>query len=191
MCRRAPAIRRFTAWRTRPALLPPRRRHRGAGVSVRRPRGQPLFPHWRGGRSGPRAPRRSWVLGDSITDGVGSTVDGDARWPDALATRLPAKRATASIAVVNAGIAGNRILNDARPPFIGPSSLSRFDRDVLDLPDLVRKVVLSGVSKRRYKKRAREPFGHAPLSPSKNPEPGTHIETSRRGRVRISCRSPW
>ena len=31
------------------------------------------------------------------------------------------------------------------------------------------------------------PFGHASLNPSKNPEPGTHIETSRRSRVRISC----
>ena len=71
------------------------------------------------------------VLGDSITDGVGSTPDRDARWPNALAARLQANRTTASIAVVNAGIAGNRIL-DGRPPYIGPSSLSRFDRDVLD-----------------------------------------------------------
>jgi lysophospholipase L1-like esterase len=84
------------------------------------------------------------VLGDSITDGVGSTVDGDARWPDALATRLQAERATASIAVVNAGIAGNRILNDARPPFIGPSSLSRFDRDVLETPGLRWIILLQG-----------------------------------------------
>ena len=84
------------------------------------------------------------VLGDSITDGVGSTVDGDARWPDALAARLQAERPTASIAVVNAGIAGNRILNDARPPFIGPSSLSRFDRDVLDTPGLRWIILLQG-----------------------------------------------
>ena len=84
------------------------------------------------------------VLGDSITDGVGSTVDGDARWPDALATRLQAERATASIAVVNAGIAGNRILNDGRRPFIGPSSLSRFDRDVLDTPGLRWIILLQG-----------------------------------------------
>ena len=46
------------------------------------------------------------VLGDSMTDGVGSTPDGNARWPDALATRLQAHPSTASIAVVNAGIAG-------------------------------------------------------------------------------------
>jgi lysophospholipase L1-like esterase len=84
------------------------------------------------------------VLGDSITDGVGSTADGDARWPDALAARLQADRSTASIAVVNAGIAGNRILNDGRRPYIGPSSLSRFDRDVLDMPGVRWIILLQG-----------------------------------------------
>ena len=84
------------------------------------------------------------VLGDSITDGVGSTPDRDVRWPDALATRLQANPASASIAVVNAGIAGNRLLNDGKPPFIGPSSLSRFDRDVLHTPGLRWIILLQG-----------------------------------------------
>jgi lysophospholipase L1-like esterase len=84
------------------------------------------------------------LLGDSITDGVGSTPDRDLRWPDALAARLQENPATASIAVVNAGIAGNRILNDGKRPFIGPSSLSRFDRDVLSTPGLRWIVVLQG-----------------------------------------------
>jgi lysophospholipase L1-like esterase len=84
------------------------------------------------------------VLGDSITDGVGSTPDRDVRWPDALATRLQANPSTASIAVVNAGIAGNRLLNDGKPPFIGPSSLSRFDRDVLRTPGLRWIILLQG-----------------------------------------------
>jgi lysophospholipase L1-like esterase len=84
------------------------------------------------------------VLGDSITDGVGSTADRDVRWPDALAARLQANPATASIAVVNAGIAGNRILNDGRAPYIGPSSLSRFDRDVLDVPGVRWIILLQG-----------------------------------------------
>ena len=80
-------------------------------------------------------------MGDSITDGVGSTRDANARWPDALAARLQADSFLASIAVVNAGVAGNRILNDGVAPFIGPSSLSRFDRDALDKPG-VRWVIL-------------------------------------------------
>jgi lysophospholipase L1-like esterase len=84
------------------------------------------------------------VLGDSITDGVGSTQDRDVRWPDALAARLQANPTTRSIAVVNAGIAGNRLLNDGKPPFIGPSSLSRFDRDVLNTPGLRWIILLQG-----------------------------------------------
>jgi lysophospholipase L1-like esterase len=84
------------------------------------------------------------VLGDSITDGVGSTEDGNTRWPDVLAARLQSAPSSASVAVVNAGISGNRILNDGRRPFIGPSSLSRFDRDVLDKPGVRFVIVLQG-----------------------------------------------
>jgi lysophospholipase L1-like esterase len=74
------------------------------------------------------------VLGDSVADGVGSGNDRNARWPDLLAARLQANSALASIAVINAGIAGNRLLSDAVAPFVGPSALSRFQRDALDKP---------------------------------------------------------
>ena len=74
------------------------------------------------------------VLGDSVADGVGSGNDRNTRWPDLLATRLQANPTLASIAVINAGIAGNRLLSDAVDPFVGPSALSRFKRDVLDKP---------------------------------------------------------
>jgi lysophospholipase L1-like esterase len=84
------------------------------------------------------------ILGDSITDGVGSSDDRNARWPDMLVTRLQADPALASIAVVNAGMSGNRILNDGRAPFIGPSSLSRFDRDVLGQPGVRFVILLQG-----------------------------------------------
>jgi lysophospholipase L1-like esterase len=84
------------------------------------------------------------VVGDSISDGVGSTMDGDARWPDALAARLQADPALRSIAVLNAGIAGNRILNDGADPYIGPRILSRFDRDALRKPGVRWIVLLSG-----------------------------------------------
>jgi lysophospholipase L1-like esterase len=91
------------------------------------------------------APARAVViLGDSITDGVGSTRDANRRWSDALAERLQANPALASIAVVNAGIAGNRILNDGVEPFVGPSSLARFDRDVLDKPGVRWVILLQG-----------------------------------------------
>jgi lysophospholipase L1-like esterase len=84
------------------------------------------------------------VIGDSITDGVGSALDANRRWPDALAERLQADPALASIAVVNSGIAGNRLLNDASAPFVGPSMLSRFERDALSKPGVRWILLLTG-----------------------------------------------
>jgi lysophospholipase L1-like esterase len=84
------------------------------------------------------------AVGDSITDGVGATEDRNLRWPDQLAARLQTDPALSDIAVVNAGIAGNRILNDAASPFIGQSLLNRFDRDVLDKPGVRWVLILAG-----------------------------------------------
>jgi len=67
------------------------------------------------------------ALGDSITDGYGSTRNANARWPDVLARRLQANKRTARLSVLNEGIAANRVLRDD----LGPSALARFDRDVL------------------------------------------------------------
>lgn len=67
------------------------------------------------------------ALGDSITDGRGSTTDQNNRWTDALARRLQAGTGTARIGVLNQGIGGNRLLRDG----LGPNMLARFDRDVL------------------------------------------------------------
>ncbi len=78
------------------------------------------------------------AFGDSITDGAGSTVDADRRWPDLLAEGLP------SVAVANAGISGNRLLRDS-PPF-GVAGVTRFDADVLDVPGVRVVVVLEGVN---------------------------------------------
>nr|WP_225562494.1 SGNH/GDSL hydrolase family protein [Pseudoxanthomonas sp. PXM04] len=92
----------------------------------------------------PAGARAFVVLGDSITDGVGSSENANARWPDRLAQRLQRDPALASIAVVNAGIAGNRILNDGVAPYRGPSSLSRLQRDVLDKPGVRWMLLLQG-----------------------------------------------
>ena len=78
------------------------------------------------------------VVGDSIADGIGSTQDRHTRWPDALAESLK----HVPVAVINAGIAGNRLLNDGARPFVGPSTLARFERDALAKPG-VRWVVLA------------------------------------------------
>jgi len=65
------------------------------------------------------------VIGDSITDGRGSTTNGNDRWTDDLARRLTA--AGRKIGVLNHGIGGGRVLADG----LGPNAVSRFDRDVL------------------------------------------------------------
>lgn len=86
------------------------------------------------------------IVGDSITDGVGSTPNRNARWPDALAERLQADPQFASIAVVNSGISGNRILNDGVAPYLGPSVLSRFDRDALSRPGVRWILLFEGIN---------------------------------------------
>jgi lysophospholipase L1-like esterase len=72
------------------------------------------------------ASRAVVILGDSITDGRGSTTDGNNRWPDNLAQRLHTNEPTASLAVLNMGIGGNGVFGG-----LGPSAQARFDRDVL------------------------------------------------------------
>jgi lysophospholipase L1-like esterase len=67
------------------------------------------------------------MLGDSLTDGRGSTTDGNDRWPDRLLDRLQACRDTADVAIVNQGVGGNRVLLDG----VGRCALGRVDRDVL------------------------------------------------------------
>ena len=79
------------------------------------------------------------TLGDSITDGYGSTLDANRRWPDILAERL--SQAGTPLAVVDAGISGNRILHDMPEAQFGPAAIARFDRDVLAVPG-VRTVIL-------------------------------------------------
>ncbi len=81
------------------------------------------------------------VLGDSISDGVGSTLDADRRWPDLLANRLDSGNAN-RWGVVNMGISGNRLLGDGA----GQSALARFDRDVLATPGVKSVIVFEGVN---------------------------------------------
>jgi lysophospholipase L1-like esterase len=81
------------------------------------------------------------ALGDSITDGRGSTTDGNDRWPDDLARRLIANAPTAGVSVVNMGIGGNGIFGG-----LGPAATSRFDRDVLNQGGVRWVIVFEGVN---------------------------------------------
>lgn len=92
--------------------------------------------------AGPATRATVVAFGDSITDGVGSKPDANERWPDYLAARLQADPKLAAIGVADEGIGGNRILRDN----YGPSALSRFDRDVLDQPNVRWVVLLEGIN---------------------------------------------
>jgi lysophospholipase L1-like esterase len=80
------------------------------------------------------------TLGDSITDGFHSTANANHRWPNDLARQLAL--AHTNLAVVDEGISGNRLLQDG----VGPSGLSRFDRDVLSQAGAGYAIVLLGVN---------------------------------------------
>jgi lysophospholipase L1-like esterase len=82
------------------------------------------------------------VLGDSLTDGRGSTTNGNDRWPDQLFDRLRADRRTAGVAVANQAAGGNRVLNDG----LGPNALARLDRDVLAQSAVAWLIVFEGVN---------------------------------------------
>lgn len=82
------------------------------------------------------------IVGDSLTDGRGSTTDQNDRWTDQLARRLQASKKTAHIGVLNAGIGGNRVLNDG----LGPSVLARLDRDVLAQPNVRWLILFEGIN---------------------------------------------
>ncbi|MFF4240907.1 SGNH/GDSL hydrolase family protein [Actinomadura geliboluensis] len=82
------------------------------------------------------------AFGDSITDGFGANVDGDDRYPDALAERLAA--AGRPHPVLNAGIGSNKLLTDSACG--GDSGISRFARDVLDQPRVGTAIVLIGIN---------------------------------------------
>jgi lysophospholipase L1-like esterase len=82
------------------------------------------------------------ALGDSITDGRGSTTDGNNRWTDDLALRLAAVERPLRTAVVNEGIGGNAVLAGG----LGPTAMARFDRDVLSESGVRWVILFEGVN---------------------------------------------
>ena len=83
------------------------------------------------------------AFGDSITDGVNSSVGGNDRWPDDLARRLGAV-AGPGLSVADEGIGGNRLLTASR--CCGASARARFARDALDQPGVRDVIVLEGIN---------------------------------------------
>ena len=66
------------------------------------------------------------ILGNSITDGRGSTTNEQNRWADVLSRRLLANKATRQVGVLNMGIGGNCVLGGG----LGPAAVNRYERDL-------------------------------------------------------------
>jgi lysophospholipase L1-like esterase len=82
------------------------------------------------------------VLGDSITDGASSRPDRNDRWTDVLARRL--LRHHKEVAVLNAGIGGNRVLTTS--PCWGQNALARLRRDVLSQVGIEAVILFEGTN---------------------------------------------
>ncbi|GHD90690.1 SGNH/GDSL hydrolase family protein [Streptomyces naganishii] len=91
---------------------------------------------------GARAAGSVVAFGDSLTDGTGSTFDTGRRWPDRLAERLRALPPARRLAVLNAGVSGNRLLRDGE----GPAALTRLDADALSRAGVRALVVWEGIN---------------------------------------------
>lgn len=91
------------------------------------------------------APGASTVaaIGDSITDGMRSSLNQNRRWPDALARRVAQSQRT-DLAVIDLGISGNRLLSDS--PCYGEALERRFVRDALDHAGVRTVVLLIGIN---------------------------------------------
>ncbi|KAM7185531.1 SGNH hydrolase-type esterase domain containing protein [Rhypophila sp. PSN 637] len=81
------------------------------------------------------------ILGDSITDGRGSTDDANNRWPDLLLAKMQ-KAGITNIAVNNQAAGGNTILSGG----LGPTLLSRYKRDAIQQQGVKYVLIFEGVN---------------------------------------------
>ena len=96
------------------------------------------------------------LFGDSITDGYESAggasgeqqagIDANHRYPDYVARRLLAVPGGPAASVLNAGIAGNRLLADGQAGGGGPAGVARIDTDVLGVAGVSDVIVLEGIN---------------------------------------------
>ena len=82
------------------------------------------------------------ILGNSITDGRGSATNMQNRWTDIFSESLLRDSRTQHVGVLNSGIGGNCGLHGG----LGPTGVSRFDRDILDQPGVRWGIVFEGVN---------------------------------------------
>lgn len=76
-------------------------------------------------------------IGNSITDGRGSTTDGHNRWTDVMAEELGGK-----VGVLNLGIGGNCVVSGG----LSKPAVERFERDVLGQSGITDIIVFEGIN---------------------------------------------
>ena len=82
------------------------------------------------------------ILGNSITDGRGSTTNLENRWPDVFSEALLSDSRTHQVGVLNLGIGGNCVLSGG----LGPTGVIRYDRDILHQSGVRWAIIFEGVN---------------------------------------------
>jgi lysophospholipase L1-like esterase len=82
------------------------------------------------------------ILGNSITDGRGSITNLQNRWTDVFSESLLKNSSTQQAGVLNLGIGGNCMLSGG----LGPTGVSRYDRDILNQSGVRWAIVFEGVN---------------------------------------------
>ena len=82
------------------------------------------------------------ILGNSITDGRGSTTNKQDRWPDNLSRALLDNAKTKDVAMLNLGIGGNCVLRGG----LGPTGASRFTRDIMQQEGVKYVIIFEGIN---------------------------------------------
>lgn len=82
------------------------------------------------------------VMGDSITDGRGSTHNMQNRWTDVLSRKLLADESTKNVAVLNFGLGGNCVLKGG----LGTPVKERYDRDLFGQEGVRYIILFEGVN---------------------------------------------
>lgn len=80
------------------------------------------------------------VMGDSITDGRGTTTNGQNRWTDELSRHLLENKM--NLSVLNFGLGGNCVLNGG----LGPNAQNRYKRDLFERAGVKYVILFEGVN---------------------------------------------
>jgi lysophospholipase L1-like esterase len=84
------------------------------------------------------------IIGDSITDGVGTDINGNNRWPDQLLERMQSQGDSTAkkVAIANQAWNGNKVLLDGS----GASAISRIERDVIAQSGVAYAMIFDGIN---------------------------------------------